>query len=298
MGSDSPGLHIDVFRNDRMIGRPVRVAESVGNGRRKTPFFQQGRPKLVRNMVNSTYVQRTLGSRGEERVSFEKKELERTGLGSGPWPCGAVTESGFRAMVPPCFVRTYSPRVDESSHAGMDVVEVKTTPCDLDRKRLVAGQRIEPNTRQPHAVMNVGAHVQLEKIRKPGNAWKSLRMDPPHEERHDRKPRFSFESIDKQSGRKRPLNFARVPRPMQEEKPLPSHLQDRPACWPFPCAKALLESGWTCDFQGALNFRHASSRRKSTARLGSIRVSRVMFGVSPNKVFRRDAGKCTRDAPQ
>jgi hypothetical protein len=29
-------------------------------------------------------------------------------------------------------------------------------------------------------------------------------------------------------------------------------------------------------------------------RLGSIRVPRVGFGVSPNTVFRRDAGKCTR----
>jgi hypothetical protein len=29
-------------------------------------------------------------------------------------------------------------------------------------------------------------------------------------------------------------------------------------------------------------------------RLGSIRVPRVVFGVSPNRVFRRDAGNCTR----
>jgi hypothetical protein len=28
--------------------------------------------------------------------------------------------------------------------------------------------------------------------------------------------------------------------------------------------------------------------------LGSIRVPRVVFGVSPNTVFRRDAGNCTR----
>jgi hypothetical protein len=29
-------------------------------------------------------------------------------------------------------------------------------------------------------------------------------------------------------------------------------------------------------------------------RPGSLRVPRVVFGVSPNRVFRRDAGNCTR----
>ena len=45
-------------------------------------------------------------------------------------------------------------------------------------------------------------------------------------------------------------------------------------CSPARCAGAALSSG----IRGP----------------GSIRVSRVVFGVSPNRVFRRDAGNCTR----
>jgi hypothetical protein len=272
MGPDSPSLNIDVFRNHRVMGRLGGVAKSVGRGRTKTPFFQQGRPKLIGNMVNSTYGQRTLASRREERVSLEKKELERAGLGSGLRSRGAVAESGLRAMMSPRPVRTQSLRVDDRPHAGMDVVEMVATPREFDRKRLVTGQRIEPNTRQSRAVMNVCSHVQLEKIRKPRNTRKQRRMDPPHEEWHNRKPGLSFEGIDKESRRKRPLDFLRLPRPMQEEKPLPLHVQDRPATGPLACAKTLFKCGWACGFQDALNFRHASLRRKPTTRLRSIRA--------------------------
>ena len=34
----------------------------------------------------------------------------------------------------------------------------------------------------------------------------------------------------------------------------------------------------------------------SDASWGAYASTRVVFGVSPNRVFRRDAGKCTRDA--
>ena len=54
-------------------------------------------------------------------------------------------------------------------HARVDVVEMKPAPSEFDHERLIADQRIKPNTRHPCSIMNVGAHIQLEKIRKPWN---------------------------------------------------------------------------------------------------------------------------------
>ena len=162
----------------------------------------------------------------EENIAFHQKELKRPGpslsFGSGR----AKAKLCRLSSSPPRAVGTRATAIDPSVHAGVNIIKVKAAPGEFDCERLIAQKRIEPHPGDACAIVNVGTHVQLEKIREPGNARQAARVNPLHEKRHDREPALAIEGINEQSSREGLLDFPGFPLPMQEKELLPSHPQN------------------------------------------------------------------------
>ena len=178
---------------------------------------------------------------GEQHIALDQKELERAGLclvlrsGAGEAILGHLSPSPSR------LVRADAASIDCRPHACVNVVQMKAAPGQLDDERLIAEQRIKPDSRSPGGIMDVGADVQFEKIGQPRNAGEASRMHPPHEKRHNAQPTLARKGVDKKAGRQRLLNLLGVPRPMQEEQLLPTHPQNRGRLGPLAHKQAILD---------------------------------------------------------
>ena len=165
----------------------------------------------------------------EQRIPFDQEKFERARFDLGTGVIGRVNETRFAAFAaPPGIILDRSIRLNSRGHGRVLVRQMKQRPRRSNRDRLIAILRLTPHSRPARVIVNVGADVQLQKLSQARNARESSWPDLLHKERHDAEPGRTFEGIDREPRRERPLHHRDGKTPMQKKQMRPglSHHTD------------------------------------------------------------------------
>lgn len=108
------------------------------------------------------------------------------------------------------------------AHSGIEVWQVEKRPCDPHRQRLIAIERVKPDTRPPVAVAHIRSNIQFEKIRNPRQGWQTRRSHASHEKWHQSNVGPTVPSIDLKPRRKSILHGHGIPVPVEKQQIFPT----------------------------------------------------------------------------
>src|SRR5215211_508412 len=158
---------------------------------------------------------------GQEVLDGRWSALER-------FPDRAVTCFELRVRSAP--VRADAPVVDlavrdAAGHLGVEVRQVEGGAGEADGEAVVGVQGEKPDAR-PVPGRDVGAEVDLRKVREPGDGGQEMGPYARHVEGHDADPGPAFEGVDAESGRHERPEILRLDGPVHEEQVPPAHPHD------------------------------------------------------------------------
>ena len=109
----------------------------------------------------------------------------------------------------------------------MLIGEVKESAAQFDGDGLVGVEGVEPDSRTPFFVVDVGAEVQFEKPRKAGNGRAKAGAYTLHREGDDSEVGFVLKGIEMQTGGECGGEILRIEFPMEKEQVGPALPHDR-----------------------------------------------------------------------
>ena len=166
---------------------------------------------------------------GKKQVPLNQKELERA-RGDGRrldarGPFVAAQSGGGAALA----LVADRGAAKSRRHARMKIGQMEEAPGDRHCDGTGAILRLAPDPGPSGRIMDVSAHVQLEKPRHPRERREPRGTNALHRERHDAEVRRPAKRVDVESARQRGLHRDRIDFPMCKKQMIPALSTDRPA---------------------------------------------------------------------